>query len=104
MELHLLSSAMSSRDSTYLILDYITAKNYSREFQILIGKIKEYYDKDADFALPAAMKTSCSAKVMTPKPNEKMLSYAQSLDKADAPPEDMELGNYFAQKVTLQCR
>ena len=63
-----------------------------------------YYDKDADFALPAAMKTSCSAKVMTPKPNEKMLSYAQSLDKADAPPEDMELGNYFAQKVTLQCR
>ncbi|MDU1426041.1 MAG: DUF1007 domain-containing protein, partial [Klebsiella michiganensis] len=33
-----------------------------------------------------------------------MLSYAQSLDKADAPPEDMELGNYFAQKVTLQCR
>ena len=63
-----------------------------------------YYDKDADFALPAAMKTSCTANVMTPKPNEKMLSYAQSLDKADAPPEDMELGNYFAQKVTLQCR
>ncbi|BAS42241.1 periplasmic or exported protein [Klebsiella oxytoca] len=63
-----------------------------------------YYDKDADFALPAAMKTICAAKVMTPKPNEKMLSYAQSLDKADAPPEDMELGNYFAQKVTLQCR
>ena len=63
-----------------------------------------YYDKDADFTLPTAMKTSCSAKVMTPKPNEKMLSYAQSLDKADAPPEDMELGNYFAQKVTLQCQ
>ena len=63
-----------------------------------------YYDKDADFALPAAMKTSCTANVMTPKPNEKMLSYAQSLDKADAPPEDMELGNYFAQKVTLQCQ
>ena len=63
-----------------------------------------YYDKDADFTLPTAMKTSCTAKVMTPKPNEKMLSYAQSLDKADAPPEDMELGNYFAQKVTLQCQ
>ena len=63
-----------------------------------------YYDKDADFALPATIAAGCTAKVMTPKPNEKMLSYAQSLDKADAPPEDMELGNYFAQKVTLQCR
>ena len=63
-----------------------------------------YYDQDADFTLPTAMKTSCTAKVMTPKPNEKMLSYAQSLDKADAPPEDMELGSYFAQKVTLQCQ
>ncbi|STW79876.1 periplasmic or exported protein [Klebsiella michiganensis] len=30
-----------------------------------------YYDKDADFTLPTAMKTSCTAKVMTPKPNEK---------------------------------
>ena len=63
-----------------------------------------YYDQDADFVLPAAMTAGCTAKVMTPKPNEKMLSYAQSLDKADAPPEDMELGNYFAQKVTLQCQ
>ncbi|TLV17502.1 DUF1007 family protein [Klebsiella indica] len=63
-----------------------------------------YYDKASDFTLPAAMKPMCTAKVMTPKPNEKMLSYAQSLDKADAPPEDMELGSYFAQKVTLQCQ
>jgi ABC-type uncharacterized transport system substrate-binding protein len=62
-----------------------------------------FYDKDA-ISPAAALKTSCKATVMTPKPNEKMLSYAQSLDKADAPPEDMELGNYFAQKVTLQCQ
>ena len=41
---------------------------------------------------------------MTPKPNDKMLSYAQSLDKAYAPPEDMALGSYFAQKVTLTCQ
>lgn len=26
-----------------------------------------YYDQDADFTLPTAMKTSCTAKVMTPK-------------------------------------
>jgi ABC-type uncharacterized transport system substrate-binding protein len=33
-----------------------------------------------------------------------MLSYAQSLDKEDAPEEDMELGKQFAQKVTVQCQ
>jgi ABC-type uncharacterized transport system substrate-binding protein len=27
-----------------------------------------------------------------------------SLDKEDAPPEDMELGKQFAQEVTLQCQ
>ena len=46
MESHLLKAAMTSRESLYLILDYITAKSYTREFQILIEKIKEYYDKD----------------------------------------------------------
>lgn len=46
MEQHLLSAALADRASLYLILDYITAKQYSREFQILILKIKEYYDKD----------------------------------------------------------
>ena len=46
MEQHLLSAALKDRASLYLILDYITAKQYSREFQILIEKVKEYYDKD----------------------------------------------------------
>ena len=63
-----------------------------------------FYDKDSDFSLPAALRAACKATVMTPKPNDKMLSYAQSLDKADAPPEDMALGSYFAQKVTLTCQ
>lgn len=48
MEQHLLSAALKDRESLYLITQYITAKQYSREFQILIDKIKEYYDKDAD--------------------------------------------------------
>lgn len=48
MESHLLAAALKSRESLYLILDYITAKSYTREFQILIGKIKEYYDRDAN--------------------------------------------------------
>jgi ABC-type uncharacterized transport system substrate-binding protein len=63
-----------------------------------------FYDQDSDFSLPADVRRSCKATVMTPKPNDKMLSYAQSLDKADAPPEEMDLGNYFAQKVTLTCQ
>ncbi len=63
-----------------------------------------FYEQDSDFSLPAALRASCKATVMTPKPNDKMLSYAQSLDKEDAPPEDMELGNYFAQKVSLKCQ
>ena len=36
--------------------------------------------------------------------SEEMLNFAVSLDKADAPPEDMELGKQFAQQVTLQCQ
>ena len=68
------------------------------------GAPKMFYDKDSDFSLPAALRAACKATVMTPKPNDKMLSYAQSLDKADAPPEDMALGSYFAQKVTLTCQ
>lgn len=63
-----------------------------------------FYEQDSDFSLAADVQAICKATVMTPKPNDKMLSYAQSLDKEDAPAEDMELGNYFAQKVTLKCQ
>ncbi len=62
-----------------------------------------HYDKASDVTLPAALRTTCKVKVVTPEPNEKMAAFAQSLDKADAPPEDMALGTYFAQKVTLTC-
>lgn len=47
MEQHLLSAALKDRESLYLIMQYITTKQYSREFQILINKVKDYYDKDA---------------------------------------------------------
>ncbi|MGE0968722.1 DUF1007 family protein (plasmid) [Klebsiella sp. WOUb02] len=63
-----------------------------------------FYEKPGDFTLPAALSAECKVKVVTPKPNDKMTAFAQSLDKADAPPEDMALGTYFAQKVTLTCR
>lgn len=48
MELHLLKASMASRDAAMLILEYINQKEYSREFTIVINKIKEYYKRDAD--------------------------------------------------------
>jgi ABC-type uncharacterized transport system substrate-binding protein len=63
-----------------------------------------FYDKPDDVTLPAALRAECKVAVVTPKPNDKMTAFAQSLDKADAPPEDMALGTYFAQKVTLTCQ
>ncbi|SCC60652.1 DUF1007 family protein [Kosakonia oryziphila] len=62
------------------------------------------YDKASDAALPAELQKSCKLAVHTPKPGEGVLNYAQSLDKADAPKEDMELGKQFAQTVTLSCQ
>ena len=63
-----------------------------------------HYEKDSDVAFAADVKGACRVTVHTPQPNEEMLSYAQSLDKEDAPEEDMELGKQFAQKVTVQCQ
>ncbi|SQB28267.1 ABC-type uncharacterized transport system, periplasmic component [Citrobacter koseri] len=54
--------------------------------------------------MPQALSTQCSMSVHTPTPSEETLSFAQSLDKEDAPPEDMDLGKQFAQKVTVQCQ
>jgi ABC-type uncharacterized transport system substrate-binding protein len=54
--------------------------------------------------LPAALQKTCKMAMHTPKPSEETLNFAVSLDKEDAPPEDMELGKQFAQQVTLQCQ
>lgn len=62
-----------------------------------------HYGKDADVSLAPGMPAGCLVTVHTPKPNQDLTAYALSLDKADAPPEDMELGKQFAQQVTLQC-
>jgi ABC-type uncharacterized transport system substrate-binding protein len=62
------------------------------------------WKNDHDISLPAAQQNACRVTLTTPEPNEKMTTYALSLDKAEAPPEDMELGQYFAQKVTLKCQ
>src|SRR5690606_4124347 len=62
------------------------------------------YARDQDVTLPAALQKSCQLQVHTPTPGEETLKFAQSLDKEDAPPEDMALGQQFAQTVTLTCQ
>lgn len=62
------------------------------------------YAEDSDVQLPASLQKKCKLTVHTPKPSEETLNFAVSLDKEDAPPEDMELGKQFAQEVTLQCQ
>jgi ABC-type uncharacterized transport system substrate-binding protein len=62
------------------------------------------YAEDSDAQLPAELQKRCTLAVHTPKPSEETLNFAVSLDKEDAPPEDMELGKQFAQQVTLQCQ
>lgn len=61
-----------------------------------------YVDEKAIRLAPSLI-SRCKTTLATPKPDAGLQSYALSLDKADAPAEDMELGKQFAQRVTLQC-
>lgn len=62
------------------------------------------YDSEKSLRLPPELAQQCKLTLHVPKPNESMKSYALSLDKADAPPEEMDLGRQFAQAVTLACQ
>ncbi len=62
-----------------------------------------YQDK-SDVTLTPELRKMCQTTVHTPTPGEETLAFAQSLDKEDAPPEDMDLGKQFAQTVTLECK
>ncbi|VXC96964.1 DUF1007 family protein [Serratia oryzae] len=62
-----------------------------------------YQDKQA-LHLPPDMAQRCKFSLVTPKPDSSLQAYALSLDKNDAPPEDLALGQQFAQRVTLQCQ
>lgn len=61
------------------------------------------YGDEKAIRLAPSLAARCKTTLATPKPNADLQSYALSLDKADAPDEDMELGKQFAQRVTLQC-
>ncbi len=83
--------------------------------QLLQGKPMEFstfdpsyfvdmtYKDNAALHLPPSLEKRCTLALFTPKPDASLQNYALSLDKADAPPEDMDLGQQFAQKVTLEC-
>ncbi len=62
------------------------------------------YKSDQALHIPAEAAAHCKLSLFTPAPNASLQAYALSLDKADAPPETMDLGQQFAQKVTLQCQ
>lgn len=63
-----------------------------------------FYDSEKSLHIPAELAQQCTFTLTTPKPDSSMQAYALSLDKADAPPEDMDLGRQFAQTVTLTCQ
>lgn len=63
-----------------------------------------YYDNPQAITMDETVKAHCQFDLHTPKPDDSLKQYALSLDKADAPPEDMDLGQQFAQTVTLTCR
>ncbi|NIF21014.1 MULTISPECIES: DUF1007 family protein [Pantoea] len=79
----------------------------AQRFQILTYDpsyfVDMYYDNVKALTLPADLQARCSFDLHTPKPNDSLKQYALSLDKADAPPETMDLGRQFAQTVTLTC-
>ncbi|CAK9885639.1 MAG: hypothetical protein XXXJIFNMEKO3_02045 [Candidatus Erwinia impunctatus] len=62
-----------------------------------------YYDSQHSLHLPDSLEGRCKLTLNTPKPDASMQAYALSLDKADAPPEEMDLGRQFAQTVILEC-
>ncbi|WP_182611444.1 DUF1007 family protein [[Pantoea] beijingensis] len=63
-----------------------------------------FYDDEHALTMPEALHNQCKMNLKTPKPNPSMQAYALSLDKADAPAEDIDLGRQFAQTVTLICQ
>lgn len=62
------------------------------------------WKNDQALSLPESLASRCRLTLQTPKPDAALKNFALSLDKADAPPESMDLGRQFAQKVTLSCQ
>lgn len=62
------------------------------------------FDNEDSLHMPTELAQQCTFTLKTPKPDASLQAWALSLDKADAPPEELDLGRQFAQTVTLACR
>lgn len=90
MEQLLLKAALSSNKSSKLIGEWIVTKDYSREFQILMQRIQEYYARDGN-----AEEASCDVIVAGMEqdfPNKKHVEqFKELLQEAQA--QDISLTN-----------
>jgi ABC-type uncharacterized transport system substrate-binding protein len=62
------------------------------------------YTDNKAIRLSPEMEKRCKMILFTPNPDTSLQAYALSLDKNDSPGEDLELGQQFAQQVTVQCQ
>lgn len=62
------------------------------------------FDSEKSLHIPAELAKQCQFSLKTPNPSASLQAYALSLDKADSPPEERDLGRQFAQTVTLTCQ
>lgn len=100
-----------SRDGNNAILSFemLLAKPQplNADFSVLTYDPTYYVDMTyadaASITLPVDVQARCKLALITPKPDTSLQAYAQNLDKADAPDEDMELGKQFAQRVEITC-
>ncbi|PHI31983.1 DUF1007 family protein [Budvicia aquatica] len=95
----ILSFVLPLEKPVSLVNNVITISTYEQSYYVDMS-----YVEDDNFRLPADIAASCSVSIDTPKPDASLLDYAQSLDKDDAPEEDMALGSQFAQTVTITCK
>lgn len=101
-----------SRDGNKAVLEFIVPLGEpqlltAKQYRILTFDpsyfVDMYYDNLQALTMDDTVKAHCQIDLHTPKPDDSLKQYALSLDKADAPPEDMDLGQQFAQTVTLTC-
>lgn len=74
-----------------------TLMTYDRTYYVSM-----YYPEDKSSVDFSTLPTNCKGKIEMPQVDEKIQSYAASLDKTQKD-EDDSLGVIFAQKVNIQC-
>lgn len=100
-----------SRNGNKVVLEFIVLfgepQSLTKQYRIQTFDpdyfVDMYYDNPQALTMDATVKAHCQIDLYTPKPDASLKQYALSLDKVDAPPQDMGLGQQFAQTVMLTC-